>query len=154
MSTSSYGVSKFNGTSAATPHVAGMAALLLDQNPTLTLDDLAALLAQYAFDKGDTGKDNLWGEGIAMLLPLGTGVAVVAPSHAAPELVGSHSEPVKTYVTVSVTGLSGSSLDGLLRSVFVVHIGDQVSDVISVREIGDEYLPRSPASPAGRGWPV
>ncbi len=47
----------FNGTSAAAPHAAGAAALLLDQNPGLTLSGLRNALQETAHDVSPTGYD-------------------------------------------------------------------------------------------------
>ena len=51
------------GTSFAAPHVAGAAALLLEQDPMLMPQELAAQLESMAFDVGDEGKDDLYGAG-------------------------------------------------------------------------------------------
>jgi subtilisin family serine protease len=54
---------KASGTSMATPHVAGLAALLLARNPAMTLDQLELVLTSSAVDLGDPGKDNIYGHG-------------------------------------------------------------------------------------------
>jgi subtilisin family serine protease len=53
----------FYGTSAASPHVAGAAALLLSKYPSLDADGLQSALESYAIDMGADGKDNLYGSG-------------------------------------------------------------------------------------------
>ena len=53
----------FFGTSAACPHVAGGAALLLSDNPSLTVDGLESLLLGSAQDMGPAGPDNQTGYG-------------------------------------------------------------------------------------------
>jgi len=57
----------FFGTSAACPHVAGGAALLLEADPTLDADDLEAQLLASATDMGVAGPDNDYGAGMMML---------------------------------------------------------------------------------------
>ena len=63
VTTYSYGNESFFGTSAATPHVAGAAALILSLNPDLSTDQLQSLIESNAIDMGDTGKDNIYGWG-------------------------------------------------------------------------------------------
>ena len=67
VNTVSYGVGAFNGTSAATPHVAGMAALLKQRHPAYTRNQLAQLMrdisAQGANDLGSAGFDFQHGHG-------------------------------------------------------------------------------------------
>src|SRR5213078_243951 len=53
----------FFGTSAAAPHSAGVAALLLDQNPTLTPAQVQAALTRGAVDIGAPGFDDASGFG-------------------------------------------------------------------------------------------
>jgi subtilisin family serine protease len=57
------GFSPFFGTSASTPHAAGVAALLLGQDPSLTPAQLADTLKNTAIDLGSPGPDNIFGFG-------------------------------------------------------------------------------------------
>ncbi|MBC8224205.1 S8 family serine peptidase [Candidatus Bathyarchaeota archaeon] len=61
--TTAYGYSTFAGTSAATPHAAGAAAVLLSYNGSYTPSDLARVLKETALDLGDAGPDNSFGYG-------------------------------------------------------------------------------------------
>lgn len=54
----------FQGTSMATPHVVGVAALLLAQNPTWTPDQVRNRLQSTAEDKGTAGWDPEYGWGL------------------------------------------------------------------------------------------
>jgi subtilisin family serine protease len=73
VSTATYGMSPgspgcssgFNGTSASAPHVAGLAALGKQQNPSLTPAQLQTWLEARAVDVGAPGKDNSTGAGRA-----------------------------------------------------------------------------------------
>jgi len=63
VATESYTGSTFNGTSAATPHVAGAAALALSAYPSYTPDQLQSFLEGRAVDMGSAGTDTLYGYG-------------------------------------------------------------------------------------------
>ncbi len=53
----------FYGTSASSPHVAGAGALLLSNNPDLTVEHLWNALTNSAIDMGDSGQDTIYGFG-------------------------------------------------------------------------------------------
>jgi hypothetical protein len=63
VSTESYGAGSFNGTSSATPHVAGAAALLLSAFPSYTPAQLQTYLESHAIDMGAGGEDPVFGNG-------------------------------------------------------------------------------------------
>ncbi|KAB2849051.1 MAG: S8 family serine peptidase [Ignavibacterium sp.] len=57
------GYGSFSGTSGATPHAGGTAALLLSVNPNLTPADVSMILQTTSIEKGASGKDNRYGAG-------------------------------------------------------------------------------------------
>jgi subtilisin family serine protease len=57
------GYSSFGGTSSATPHTAGTAALILSINPLLTPEQVSMILQTTSVEKGAAGKDNRYGAG-------------------------------------------------------------------------------------------
>ena len=59
----SNGYSSFGGTSSATPHTAGLIALMLDVNPEMLPQDVAKVIQLTAIEKGAPGKDTRYGAG-------------------------------------------------------------------------------------------
>jgi hypothetical protein len=53
----------FNGTSAATPNVTGVASLVWSANPNLTAAQVRSILSQTAYDLGFSGYDPIYGHG-------------------------------------------------------------------------------------------
>lgn len=59
-----FGYYYFNGTSMATPHVAGVAALVISKGTATTPSDVREALLSTADDLGSIGRDNTYGYGI------------------------------------------------------------------------------------------
>lgn len=57
------GYATLNGTSMAAPHVAGLAALMLQSNPTLTVAEIESTIEETAIDLGSPGPDYDYGAG-------------------------------------------------------------------------------------------
>jgi subtilisin family serine protease len=54
----------FNGTSAATPDVTGVASLVWSANRNLTATQVRTILSQTAYDLGAPGYDTVYGNGL------------------------------------------------------------------------------------------
>ena len=81
VSTATYGTRSFNGTSAATPHVAGAAALVSNRYPTFGPDAIRFHLEEMAVDQGPACADTRYGFGRLLLRLPGqpTGVRLFLP---------------------------------------------------------------------------
>jgi hypothetical protein len=66
----STGYTNFGGTSAASPMVAGAAALIIERNPAITPAAVKNLLMSNAQDMGAAGWDATWGAGLMDLGPI------------------------------------------------------------------------------------
>lgn len=75
------GAGSWTGTSAASPMVAGAAALLLSRNPGATVAEVESALTDTVRDLGATGRDDTYGHG---LIQAGAAMAVLP---AAPEVM-------------------------------------------------------------------
>lgn len=81
----------WDGTSMATPHVAGVAALVWSANPTWTNVEIRNALTATAQDLGVTGRDNMYGYGL------------VKAADALTYLGGGTEPPVEDQLVVSIT---------------------------------------------------
>lgn len=99
------GQSGFTGTSASAPATAGAAALVKEQNPKFTADQIQAFLEANAQDLGDPGKDNLFGAGKLLVpTPLGPGPTVadtIRPRVKALSSKGVRGKQVRLYSQAS-----------------------------------------------------
>ena len=57
----------FSGTSQSSPHLAGLAALVKQANPSFSPTQIADYLKANAAERGAVGPDNVWGSGFAQL---------------------------------------------------------------------------------------
>ena len=104
----------YQGTSMACPHAAGVAALMLAVDPTLTPAEIETILKDTATDLGTPGRDDLYGAGLihaerAVLVasgaaPSGTPVLALSPLAVA---FGT----AQTQTSVSVTNAGSGLLD-------------------------------------------
>ncbi|MFI6099381.1 S8 family peptidase [Lentzea sp. NPDC051213] len=132
-----------SGTSMASPHVAGVAALLKSVNPTATPAQLRTLLATQADDlsctdsrcSGTTAKNNFFGEGRAdALAAVDTGTP--PPGGKTFENTADVAIPdagAAVTSSITVTGVDGNAPATLKVGVDIVHTyrGDLVVDLIA-----------------------
>ncbi|NKE63576.1 S8 family serine peptidase [Lentzea sp. PSKA42] len=130
-----------SGTSMASPHVAGVAALLKSANPTATPAQLRGLLATQADDlsctdsrcSGTTAKNNFFGEGrVDALAAVDTGTPPGKSfENTADVAIPDAGAAVTSPITVS--GVTGNAPATLKVDVNIVHTyrGDLVIDLIA-----------------------
>jgi subtilisin family serine protease len=83
------------GTSVASAEVSGVAALLIERNPSLTPADVRRILMATAKDLGPKGKDRDFGAGLVNALQAVTAATAAKPS-APPRLPAAPPKPAKT----------------------------------------------------------
>jgi hypothetical protein len=96
----------FNGTSGATPVVAGAAALYIGANPTASPAQVKAFILSSVVERGAAGADNVYGMGELLLPSL---AAPVAPDRAAPSTPSGLRRSAVTDTSISVAW--GASVD-------------------------------------------
>ncbi len=93
---SGYTGETWSGTSMACPHAAGVAALLLEKNPSLSPAGIDSIMEQTALDLGVAGKDNVFGSGL---------IDALRAVNAVPAAVRPHVVPVTTMLDASGDGI-------------------------------------------------
>ena len=81
-----------SGTSMATPHIAGVVALMRQANPEITVNAIKQIIYETAHDLGPAGEDNGYGWGMVD--------AYVAVTHVSPDTAA----PVANFVGVPTSG--------------------------------------------------
>ncbi|WP_342806732.1 S8 family serine peptidase [Alteromonas sp. M12] len=112
----------YNGTSMASPHVAGVAALVWANNPSCSASQVRSALGATAFDLESTGRDNQTGYGLVQ--------AKAASDYLAANCSGNGGGDPGGNVLINgtaVTGLSGASNSELLYSI---DIPEGASDLV------------------------
>ncbi len=118
----------FGGTSAASPHAAGAAAVLKSAFPVWTLTEVRSCLESNAIDMGEIGQDSLYGWGrLDLPLDLGTtglpsrdltfSLSWGLPNPFSTEVGIHYKLPEAGHVTVSVYNPAGERITELLSCV-------------------------------------
>ena len=139
VSSNSYGSLGFSGTSAATPHVAGAAALTLSQNPSFNPAQLQSYLKNKAIDIGAGGFDFAtgWGRLYLDLPKCSTPSSISVPSNSTSDSFqvtwGASSTSSVTYILEEATDSSFSS------NLNTVYSGAELSASISGKSDGTYF---------------
>lgn len=92
---------RVSGTSMATPHVAGLAALLWAQDPSLTNEEIRQLIREGADDLGSVGKDRNFGYG---RINSNNSVSATSPKPLAPIITSPKGRSTVSGSTVNIVG--------------------------------------------------
>ncbi len=102
VSTATYGTTNFGGSSASTPHIAGLAALVKSRYASYTNGQIRSWLEGHGVDLGAAGKDNTFGSGPCVMPP---------PDTAKPSVAITNPAGAKTYTNAQTVTLSASASD-------------------------------------------
>jgi hypothetical protein len=103
-----------SGTSMASPHVAGTAALILSANPDWTNDQVRTQLRDTADDLGDAGRDLLYGYGL-----VDADEAAAGPANEPPAVTITSPADGSTFTsgsTIDFEGTASDAEDGVLTT--------------------------------------
>jgi subtilisin family serine protease len=104
----SYWYAWMSGTSMSAPHVAGTAALILQKNPSYTVDDVKNALYNSAVDFGDAGYDVYYGHGRVDALGAVNYNAISPTTTTTTSTTTSTTATTSTSTTTSTTTTLGS----------------------------------------------
>jgi len=103
----------YQGTSMASPHVAGLAALMLAVDPNLTVSEIETILTTTTIDLGAPGRDDIFGHGLVQ-----ADRALQAAGNSTPPTPVIAASPTNlvfgtaaTQLTVLISNAGGGSLD-------------------------------------------
>jgi len=134
------GYTSMDGTSMATPHVAGSMALILDANPNITCSQMNQILEETAVDLGAAGKENIFGAGrINCLAAVNAAIAVGIEQ-------GAGTVPAPGLLVSAVTPNPASSV-----AYFDLYTGDAARVVVTVYDISGRNVALVSSGDMGSG---
>ena len=102
-------VCPFGGTSQASPHVAGLAALVKQRFPNYTPEQVTDYLKENATEREKAGKDNVWGYGFAVLPAMAptptANIDVRAGSNAGEAVISWDAVPEATHYRIGYVNM-------------------------------------------------
>ncbi len=140
------------GTSMATPHVAGTAALLAGRLPSNTADNIRAALQNTALDLGPAGRDPQFGYGLVQAYDaLNYHQVVIDPTTAF--RFGSPGRVVTYSLTVSNTGVVTDSYTVTLSSspIFIATVAPDLIDSLAPATVAPVTVTVAITDTASRG---
>ena len=133
-----------SGTSMATPHAAGLAALIWAGSPWLTAGQLADTILSTALDLGPAGRDDAYGHGL-----IDAGLAVAGVSRSSTDV---YLQSIARKEAILVQGEPTPSPDSFVPGVVLVRLADGVS----VSDVQQAWLgmqvQAEPEDPLLPGW--
>jgi subtilisin family serine protease len=130
-----------DGTSASAPLVAGAIAALISQNPSLTPQQAAELLALTANDTGAPGADPAFGHGI---VNLGTALNRNNPGYVDTAVASHFYDAENNQLQITVQNRSGRTISGLALKADVS--GQAMSWTVPALVPGETFVARAPAN--------
>jgi subtilisin family serine protease len=131
------GYAYYDGTSMATPHVSGVAALVWSANPSATPQMVRDALDSTAEDLGTPGRDNSYGYGLVNALAAANALAGMTPT-APSNLVAVKKAIRKISLKITLTWSGGTTGVDLYRngSVYVASLSNSHRFVDTFRNTG------------------
>lgn len=123
--TISWGYYFFQGTSMATPHVSGAAALLIANGNATTPDQIRTALQGTAEDKGVSGRDDTYGYG---LVDVYAALNWVAIPDTVPPVISNVAATDITSISARITWNTDELSDSLVNYGTTIVLGSNVSD--------------------------
>ncbi len=130
-----FGYYFFQGTSMASPHVAGVAALILSKNSSSTPEQVKQILTSTAKDLGTAGRDDTYGYGLVNATAALNFTGTVTPPPPPPPPPPTNQSPVanagpdqtgRVFRTVTFNGSGSLDPDGSITS-YVWQFSDSVT---------------------------